>query len=367
MVLGQVPPPHGGQTIMTDALLRGKYENAELLHVNTAFSTSLSKMARPSFRKVGRLFTVLGRALWVRIVRRPTVLYYHPAGANRSAILRDVVILTVLRPLFPLVVFHMHARGLPETCAALPRALGRLVRRAYACPDVVLGPSTAVVQEAAPLAPRYSRVIANGTQGGDPRMDYRTAGSIEILFLNLISEAKGASWLLEAFAELRAGGVDARLTLVGEFASSTYRTALIARSQALGVDAYVSMPGTATGAFKWEAMKAADIFCVPTTWPQESFGLVLIEAASCGLPVVAADVPGVREVLRPGISVLLADPDDRSSLGRQLGRLCVDPAVREHLGTAARLLFEERYTLERFWAEMSEVFTKMSEDLRAAS
>jgi len=365
LVVGQVPPPYGGQTIMTKVLLEGRYDDVELIHVDSAFSTTLSDMGRTSLTKVTRLARVLLRALWMTARRRPSVLYYHPAGASKSAILRDLVLLSALRPLFPAVVFHLHARGLTDACTTLPAPLRRLARRVYARPDVLLGPSTVIVDEAADLGARYTRVIPNGTQGGARRGDRPASGPVQILFLNLISDAKGAGWLLDAFAELRRTGVDARLTLVGEFESAAYRDAFVARCRQLGLQDLVSLPGIAVGEDKWRAMAGADIFCLPTTWPQESFGLALIEAASCGLPVVAADVAGVRDVLEPGVSVLLADPHDRPSLARHLHHLCADPAARERLGTAAREAFERHYTLDRYWAELGEVFAMMRAARRA--
>jgi glycosyltransferase involved in cell wall biosynthesis len=365
LVVGQVPPPYGGQTIMTKVLLEGRYDDAELIHVDSAFSTSLSDMGRTSMTKLVRLARVLVRALWVRARRHPSVLYYHPAGASKSAILRDLALLSVLRPLFSRVVFHLHARGLTEACGTLPRPLRTLARRVYANPDVLLGPSTVIVDEAVELGASYTRVIPNGTRGGTPRQHRPAGPTMQILFLNLISEAKGASWLLDAFAELRGSGVDAQLTLVGEFESAAYRDEFLAQCRKLDLHELVRLPGIAVGEDKWRAMAAADIFCLPTTWPQESFGLALIEAASCGLPIVAADVAGVRDVLEPGVSVLLADPHDRPSLARHLHHLCDDPAARERLGTAAREAFEHHYTVDRYWAELGEVFAMMREARRA--
>lgn len=367
MVLGQIPPPYGGQTIMIENLLRGVYDGTRLLHINTAFSKSLSEMAHSSPRKALRLGGVLTRALWLKVRQQPSVLYYHPAGANTSAILRDLVLLTALRPLFRMTIFHMHARGLPDGCAGLPGLLRRLAIHAYAAPDVLLAPSAAVIQENTAMLPRHARVIPNGAEGGSPRDDYSGAEPIRILFLNLISDAKGAGWLIDALGELRSQHVNAELTLIGEFSSADYREALLKKVRRLGLEERVSTPGTAVGQAKWDAMTRADIFCVPSTWAQESFGLVLIEAASCGLPVVAADVPGVRDVLEPGSSVVLVSPGDRSSLARELRKLCEEEATRKRLGVAARRAYEERYTLDRFWQEVGQVFSLVSEELRAAS
>jgi glycosyltransferase involved in cell wall biosynthesis len=297
----------------------------------------------------------------VWLTRRPRVLFYHPAGSSRSAIYRDMVLLSILRPLFPTVVFHLHARGLTSACDGLPRALRRVARRAYARPDFLLGPSKAIVEEASSLDAREARVVPNGTPSGRPHIGDDPSCRVEILFLNLISEAKGAGWLLRAFAELRAAGVDAHLTFAGECKPGSYQAMLVEQARSLGVTDDLTFAGLKIGDEKWRALESCDIFCVPTTWPQESFGLALVEAASCGLAVVAADVPGVREVLDPNVSIMLADPDDPASLGRILIQLCRSPELRGQMGDAARRAYEDRYTLERYWRDLDDLFKVVGE------
>ncbi len=346
---------------MTEMLLSGQYENAELWHVNSAFSRSLADMGNASLRKIVRLLGVLARCLAITVRRRPQVLYFHPAGASKSAICRDIVMLLTLRPLYRTVVFHLHARGLTESCGTLPRPLRALARRVYAAPQLVVGPSAVIVEEAAEFGAGRQLVVPNGTAAGNPRKSYEVDGPVRLLFLNLVSEAKGARWLLESLAVVVNKGIDARLSYVGEVSSPQFHASLLERAEVLGVADRVAFAGVSIGPDKWERMAEADIFCVPTTWRQESFGLALVEAASCGLPAVAADVPGVREVLDNGVSVLLADPDDPLSLARHLAEVCTSADLRRKLGTAARTAYVDRYTPQCYWQRIDEVFEVVKE------
>lgn len=356
LVLGQVPPPYGGQSVMTEILVNAHYANAEILHVNAKFSSTLAESGELSVRKVLRLVPVLMRSIGIILRYRPEVLYYHPAGRTMSAILRDIVLLLALRPMFQTVVFHMHARGLPATCETLPKPLRALARRVYACPNVLVGPSRAIVEEAAALSPHRMLVIPNGTPSGTPRSHYDVDGPVKILFLNLVSAAKGASWLLDALATLAERQIDAQVTYVGEVSTLAFGTELRERVVGLGLAERVAFIGPAIGTEKWDQLAAADILCVPTTWDQESFGLVLVEAASCGLPIVSADVPGVREVLERDVSVLLADPHNPASLATHLESLCSSAQRRAELGRAARARYLDRYTTEHYRGQIDEVF-----------
>lgn len=358
LVVGQVPPPHHGQAIMVETLLRGQYTDVDLIHLDASYSDTLDQVGGISARKVARMLVVVARAAWTRVVSRPTVLWYHPAGANRSAILRDALVLTLLRPIFPLTIFHHHARGLVPALADLPAPLRRLALRALRGADVAISPSPSLRDEVAHLHPATSIVIPNGTVGGRPRRyDHDPP---RILFLNLVSEAKGAHWLLESVAALHRRGLRVPVTFAGAFPSPDEEAGFRRRVSELGLDDHVALPGLVTGEAKWAAYADAQVFCVPTRYQQESFGLAAVEAASCGLAIVTTDVPGVREVFRHGQDALLADPDDPASLVELLAVLCTDADRRRALGLAARRLFEERYTEEHFWAGIDAVLTDVA-------
>ncbi len=348
LVLGQVPPPHHGQAVMVETLLRGRYTDVELLHLDASYSDSLDELGGVSAKKVGRMLAVVLRAAWIRTARKPTVLYYHPAGSNRSAIVRDAFVLTLLRPLFATTVFHHHARGLVPALADLPAPLRHVARRARRGADLAISPSASLHDEVSELQPKRSLVVPNGTRGGRPAP--RPGGDPNrILFLNLVSEAKGAHWLLDAVGELHRRGLAVHATFAGAFPSPDEEARFRHRIAELGLADLVALPGLVAGAAKWQAFQSADVFCVPTTYRQESFGLAAVEAASCGLAIVTTDVPGVRDVFRHGEDALLADPDDPASLAELLSSVCTDPVLRRTLGNRARALFEDHFTERHFW------------------
>jgi phosphatidylinositol alpha-mannosyltransferase len=80
---------------------------------------------------------------------------------------------------------------------------------------------------------------------------------------------------------------------------------------------------------------------VSTPAGQESFGLVLLEAMAAGVPVVATDIPGYREVVRDETDGLLAPPGDADAVAKALRRVLEDPALAERLATAGRARAEQ--------------------------
>ena len=78
-----------------------------------------------------------------------------------------------------------------------------------------------------------------------------------------------------------------------------------------------------------------DAFVAPAVG-QESFGVSLVEAMAAGLPVVASDIPGYREVVTDGVEGLLVPPRDPEALAAGLVRVLRDPELAARLGEAGR-------------------------------
>jgi glycosyltransferase involved in cell wall biosynthesis len=70
----------------------------------------------------------------------------------------------------------------------------------------------------------------------------------------------------------------------------------------------------------------------------------LLEAAACGRPMVASDVPGCREVAIPGETGLLVPPDDAQALADAIEKLLASPELRHPMGRTARHLAETRFS-----------------------
>jgi phosphatidylinositol alpha-mannosyltransferase len=79
---------------------------------------------------------------------------------------------------------------------------------------------------------------------------------------------------------------------------------------------------------------SAHVHCAPTRIA--SFGVTLLEAMAAGVPVVASDIDGFREVLRHGVEGELVPPDDARAWARAIVRLARDPAVAAAYGEAGR-------------------------------
>lgn len=99
---------------------------------------------------------------------------------------------------------------------------------------------------------------------------------------------------------------------------------------------------------------------VPSLWP-ENCSMVILEAMGCGTPVIASNLGGNRELVRPGKNGWLFDPSDKSELGETLG-LLADTKLVQKLGSAGRKLAEEQFSLKRFITEYERLFAEILDE-----
>jgi glycosyltransferase involved in cell wall biosynthesis len=112
-------------------------------------------------------------------------------------------------------------------------------------------------------------------------------------------------------------------------------------------------------------LRSADVFLL-TTEPPESFGIVLIEAMACGLPVVATDYPGVRAVVDEGENGLLVGAGDSGAVASGLRALADAGAEgRARLGGAGRAKAEREWSWPRLVERMDGVYREAIEARRA--
>ncbi len=111
----------------------------------------------------------------------------------------------------------------------------------------------------------------------------------------------------------------------------------------LGVADRVEMPGFVPHAEVPELMRGFDVFVNPSVYDSETFGVAILEASCCALPVVATRVGGVPEVCRDGDTGLLVERNDPDALAEALLRLAEDPALRRRLGANGRRFVLDHY------------------------
>ena len=189
-----------------------------------------------------------------------------------------------------------------------------------------------------------------------PDGDARAAGGVKFLAVGRLVEKKGFADLLRAFAVHCQANGDARLRFVGD---GPLRKSLEKLSLELGIDSRVEFLGSQTRDAVLEEMRGADVFVHPSVvldnGDQDGIPNVVLEAMACGLPVVGADIQGIREVISSYQNGIVVKSGDIAALAGAMTELAQSASLRSEVSFAARASVVASFSKENAIALVSEM------------
>ena len=97
----------------------------------------------------------------------------------------------------------------------------------------------------------------------------------------------------------------------------------------------------------------------------EGLGVALLEAAACGVPIVATRAGGIPEIVRDGENGVLVEPGDRTALARAISSLLADPDRARRLGRSGRRIVEADFSLARMASATRAVYRDVLGQVRS--
>jgi phosphatidylinositol alpha-mannosyltransferase len=306
-------------------------------HEVTVLTPTTAPPSEPWVRSIGRP---------IRVPYRGTVAPIAPLAFRRTrAVLGEVRpdVVHVHEPLTPSAsMFAALADAAPVVAtvhAYLDRSIamevaGPILRRVWRHVTVGVAVSDAAASFLRRVVPDAAlEIVPNGVDvsafsSAEPRTDL--SGGRRILWVNRLDAQKGFPVALAAFSKVLVEIPDATFIVVGEGKDRESLRLLteqaFARVDMRGAIENVEVPAYHTG---------CEVF-VASAVGQESFGIAVVEAMAAGIPVVASDIPGYREVLTDGVEGLLVPPRDPEALAAGLVRILREPELAARLGEAGR-------------------------------
>jgi colanic acid/amylovoran biosynthesis glycosyltransferase len=178
-------------------------------------------------------------------------------------------------------------------------------------------------------------------------------GPFSIVCVGKLHEVKGQTYLVEACRLLAEAGVDLICTLIGDGPDRRALTQQIANS---GLEGRVTILGERDRLQIAALLDTAHVLAAPSvptrSGKREGIPVVLMEAMSAGLPVVASRLSGIPELVADGVSGLLVPPRDAAGLADALRRLHEDPSLRRALGGNGRETIIREFDVRKNAAEL---------------
>lgn len=244
------------------------------------------------------------------------------------------------------VVYHLHE---------LPKPVGLLLRKAAATADCVVYCSTTCAAHFSAVPVRVGRTIVNAMHFNDTPPVRHQASNHRIVMAGSINKGKGQDLLLKAFAMLQDRKSELWFYGTTGLSALKYVHDLKRFAQEAGVADRVFFPGPTADVFSVFTQAAV---VVHTSWT-ESFGMALVEAQSRGIPVIAHDLEGMREVVQNGISGFLVQPGDLQELAGRLDALLSDPELRNRMGSAGYEMVRKRFSIESRLPEYLDLYQEL--------
>ncbi len=247
----------------------------------------------------------------------------------------------------PLVVhFHGFDAYRHETVAEMREPYQRLFQTA----SRIVAVSKDMVDQLAKLGCPTEKIVCNPCGVDIDRFRGARPGESDPVFVALgrFVDKKGPMLTLRAFAQVRSEERRARLVMLGD---GPLREACIALARRLGVGDVVEFPGVVKHDEVADWMLAARCFVQHSQraddGDSEGTPVAVLEASSCGLPVVSTKHAGIVEAVVDGSCGFLVDEGDVDGMARQMVRLVRDPKLAASMGAAGRRHVEANYSLEK--------------------
>ena len=175
---------------------------------------------------------------------------------------------------------------------------------------------------------------------------------IQIVFPSRIVKDKGVEEFVAAAKILKKSNFKARFILVGEIDKESGRSIpldIINTWVTQGIVEYFGYKEDMRGVYA-----DAGIICLPSY--REGLPKTLIESAACGVPAIAFDVPGCRDVIDNGINGILVEFGDVLALANAIKKLSLDPKMRSEMGSKFRKKAENFYEINKINHKIFNIF-----------
>jgi len=185
----------------------------------------------------------------------------------------------------------------------------------------------------------------------------RKGGGEYVLFVGRLSEEKGLRVLLDAWSQLR-NFIPLRIAGDGPLTDE-----ITVRANAIDASGRTIM-GPLSPKQVIQAMKGARFLVFPSVW-FEAFGLSMIEAFACGLPVIASRLGSMEEIVTNGLTGLHFTAGDSVDLASKVHWAWTHPKEMSEMGDNGRLEYEGKYTPDRNYEHFVRLWNHLGIDVRS--
>ena len=351
-----LPPPVHGASMMGKYLHDSKLinETFECKYINLTTAKSLQDIGKNSINKLWTFIRLLTKIIKNTITFKPQLVYVTP-NACGGAFYKDFIVVQLLKLFRHKVITHYHNKGVSTR---QDHWLDNLLYKYFFKEIKVILLSKNLYKDVCKYVDFKDVFIC---PNGIPETlmkempTERHNNEIHLLFLSNLLISKGILLLLDACKILKEKGFSFTCDFIGGETTEIDAWSFNENVRKRGLDKIASYRGKKYGKNKSQFFKNADIFVFPTSYPNECFPLVLLEAMEYSLPCISTNEGGIANIIEDGKTGYIIPQNDATALAEKIEYLILHHEERNAMGERGREKFKREFVLERFEKRMKDI------------
>lgn len=379
LVIGSFPPPYHGSSIYLQNLFELITADVEL-KINVIDTSDhrndISNLGRFDLINVWTALKSLLK-LFITLLAKRVDIVYIPISQNMLAYLRDGLFIILAKLFKRKVVVHLHGSHFFDFCQKSPFIYKNFIDITISKVDgaIVLGEKLRYIfekwlpRDKIFVLPNFvfkPSTLENAIYENREVFTSRIDKPIRITYLGNIIESKGIFDLIEAVKILLSKGYNILLQIAGKIGKdsitgkSEKETEILISSNIKDYPLNFKFIGQVLGNERFILLKNTDIFVFPSH--NEGQPLVILEAMSCGLPIVSTKDCGViDETVIDGYNGILVEKRNIEQLAKAIETLIIYPEIRKTMGENSYRRYIENYTPSKHLQAFKFILAKILE------
>lgn len=358
LIIGAIyNPAFSGAGYMLQLLLKSRFAVIFILmHINTRFVNSLSDLEKCHVKKLFLFFKYTFCLLYNLLFNKPDYVILNPAF-NRNAFIKDSIYHLMCVNLGRCkVIWWSHAWGLRRFYDESGKLMRMYIKYVVKSVHRVVTSGNRQNNDFDFLVTNTSlKVIHHGIPShAYPVKTQKNRKTIQVLYFANFDEYKGWRILFKAAEQICSQNKGVNFNFYGNPAGDCSLDEIHKCFENTKFRDRIIFHGPAYGSKKYDAFSSADIFCFPTFFPAETFGIVNLEAMNAGLAIIATDHANIPEIVINEHGGLIIPKNDVNALSKAIIKLAGDHNLRHQMELYNQRRFAEFYSLndfERGWID----------------
>ena len=353
LMIAPLPPPVHGSAMVTKYIKDSELINSKfnLDWVNLSTSRSMNEIGKRNPKKIFRFLGAYIKTFW-KLISSHYDACYLAITCHGPGFLKDAPFALLCRLFGNRIIIHQHNKGMSKD--ANKPIYKFLLRSVYKKAKVILL-SERLYPDISSIVDHSQVVICpNGIP--ETEVGIHNDNSIpRILFLSNLIKSKGVTTLLDACQILKKEGYKFTCNFVGGETQEITKEIFESEVKSRGLDhivsdksTYISYLGRKYGEDKNKIIAQSDIFVFPTTYHNECFPVVLLEAMQQSKAIITTQEGGIPDIVPDGECGIIVHDNTPETLAKKIALLIDNPSLRQELGRNAYKRYKECLTLGSF-------------------